>query len=55
MMSATAFPCVQDRQSEDAYRAMALVVRDPQPTDWRATPASLTRRGKSEVARMQMA
>jgi DNA-binding MarR family transcriptional regulator len=37
----------------DMLEASGLVVREPHPTDRRATIVSLTRRGKSEVARMQ--
>jgi DNA-binding MarR family transcriptional regulator len=37
----------------DTLEATGLVVREPHPTDRRATLVSLTRRGKSEVARMQ--
>ena len=37
----------------DTLEASGLVVRVPHPTDRRATCVSLTRRGKSEVARMQ--
>ena len=37
----------------DTLEASGLVVREPHPTDGRATVVSLTRRGKSEVARMQ--
>ena len=37
----------------DTLEASGLVVREPHPTDRRATLVALTRRGKSEVARMQ--
>lgn len=37
----------------DTLEATGLVVREPHATDRRATLVSLTRRGKSEVARMQ--
>jgi DNA-binding MarR family transcriptional regulator len=37
----------------DTLEATGLVVREPHPTDRRATLVSLTRRGKSEVERMQ--
>jgi DNA-binding MarR family transcriptional regulator len=37
----------------DTLEASGLVAREPHPTDRRATLVSLTRRGKSEVARMQ--
>jgi DNA-binding MarR family transcriptional regulator len=37
----------------DALEASGLVVREPHPTDRRATLVTLTRRGKSEVMRMQ--
>ena len=37
----------------DTFEASGLVVREPHPADRRATLVSLTRRGKSEVARMQ--
>jgi DNA-binding MarR family transcriptional regulator len=37
----------------DALEGSGLVVREPHPTDRRATLVSLTRRGRSEVARMQ--
>jgi DNA-binding MarR family transcriptional regulator len=37
----------------DTLEASGFVVREPHPTDRRATLVSLTRRGKSEVARMQ--
>lgn len=36
----------------DALEASGLVVREPHPSDRRATLVSLTRRGKSELARM---
>jgi DNA-binding MarR family transcriptional regulator len=37
----------------DTLEASGLVVREPHPTDRRATLVTLTRHGKSEVARMQ--
>jgi DNA-binding MarR family transcriptional regulator len=37
----------------DTLEASGLVAREPHPTDRRATLVTLTRRGKSEVARMQ--
>jgi DNA-binding MarR family transcriptional regulator len=37
----------------DTLEASGLVAREPHPTDRRATIVTLTRRGKSEVARMQ--
>jgi DNA-binding MarR family transcriptional regulator len=37
----------------DALEASGLVARGPHPTDRRATLVRLTRRGQSEVARMQ--
>jgi DNA-binding MarR family transcriptional regulator len=37
----------------DTLEASGLVVREPHPTDRRATLVSLTRQGRSEVARMQ--
>jgi DNA-binding MarR family transcriptional regulator len=37
----------------DALEASGLVAREPHPTDRRATLVTLTRRGKSEVARLQ--
>ena len=37
----------------DTLEATGLVLREPHPSDRRATLVSLTRRGKSEVARMQ--
>jgi DNA-binding MarR family transcriptional regulator len=39
----------------DTLEARGFALREPHPTDWRVTLVSLTRRGKSEPARMQAA